>query len=110
VLFALLYLLISRAVRLGVGSASDLHNDIEVMVLRHQLAVLKRHVGRPQLRRRDRLFMAAISMVLPRSRWSSFAVSPQTLCAGTGSSSAGNGHTVGTPVAGDRQSPMTFGS
>lgn len=78
-LFALLYLLVRRAVRLAAGSASNLHNDIEITVLRHQLAVLKRQVGRPHLRRRDRLFMAAISRVLPRSRWSSFAVSPHTL-------------------------------
>jgi hypothetical protein len=33
----------------------------------------------PRLRRRDRLFMAAISRVLPRARWSSFLVSPRTL-------------------------------
>jgi putative transposase len=36
-------------------------------------------VGRPCLRRRDRLLMAAISRVLPRPRLSSFVVSPQTL-------------------------------
>lgn len=41
--------------------------------------VLKRQVGRPRLRRRDRLFMTAISRSLPRSRWPSFLVSPQTL-------------------------------
>jgi transposase len=79
VLFALLSLLVRRAVRLAAGSASDLHNDIEIMVLRHQLAVLKRQVGGPRLRRRDRLFMAAVSRVLPRPRWSWFVVSPQTL-------------------------------
>jgi len=78
-LFALLYLLVRRALRLAAGSASDVHNDIELIVLRHQLAVLKRQVGRPRLRRGDRLFMAALSRVLPRPRWSSFVVSPQTL-------------------------------
>jgi hypothetical protein len=41
--------------------------------------VLRRRAGRPRLRRRDRLFMAALSGVLPRPRWSSFLVSPQTL-------------------------------
>jgi hypothetical protein len=79
VLVALLYLLVRPAVRLAAGSASDLHNDIEIMVLRHQLAVLKRQVGRPRLRRRDRLFMAAVSRVLPRQRWPSLVVGPQTL-------------------------------
>ena len=34
---------------------------------------------RPRLRRRDRLFMAATSRILPRARWSAFLVSPQTL-------------------------------
>jgi putative transposase len=78
-LFAVFYLLLRRLVALAGGSAEDRHNDVEVLVLRHQLAVLTRSVGRPRLRRRDRLFMAALSRVLPRPRWSSFLVSPQTL-------------------------------
>jgi hypothetical protein len=45
-------------------SAEDRHNDFEVLVLRHQLAVLKRRVGRARFRRRNRLFMAALSRVL----------------------------------------------
>jgi hypothetical protein len=57
-------------------------NDIEIVVLRHQLTVLKRQVGRPRLRRRDWLFMAALSQILPRPRWSSFVVRPQTLLGG----------------------------
>jgi hypothetical protein len=79
VVFALLYLLLRRVVRLIVGSSNDLDHDIELVVLRHQLMVLKRQVGRPRLRRRDRLFMAALGSVLSRARWSSFLVSPQTL-------------------------------
>jgi hypothetical protein len=79
VLLALLYLFVRRVFRLAGGPSNDLHNDIEIVVVRHQLAVLKRQVGRPRLRRRDRLFMAALSRVLPRPRWSSFLVSPQTL-------------------------------
>ncbi|MGH3452703.1 MAG: integrase core domain-containing protein [Haloechinothrix sp.] len=78
-LFALLHLLLRRVVRLIGGSSNDLDPDIELTVLRHQLMVLKRQVGRPRLRRLDRLFMAAISRALPRARWSSFMVSPQTL-------------------------------
>lgn len=57
-------------------AANELMNaEAELVVLRHQLMVLKRQVGRPRLRLRDRLFMAAISRALPRARWSSFVVS-----------------------------------
>jgi putative transposase len=79
VLFALMYLLLRRLVRLLTNSSNDLNSDVEVVVLRHQLVVLSRQVGRPRLRRRDRLFMATMIAALPRARWSSFLVSPQTL-------------------------------
>jgi putative transposase len=79
VLFALVYLLLRRVVWLTAGSSSDVDREIELIVLRHQLNVLMRQVGRPRLRRRDRVFMAAMSRALPRGRWSSFLVSPQTL-------------------------------
>ena len=79
-LFALVYLLLRRVVRLIAGSPNNqMNTEVELLVVRHQLMVLKRQVGRPQLRRRDRLFMAAISRALPRTGWSSFLVSPQTL-------------------------------
>jgi putative transposase len=79
VFFAFTYLLLRRLVQLVAGSSNRLDSDVEVVVLRHQLRVLRRQVGRPRLRRRDRLFMAAISRTLPRARWSSFVVSPNTL-------------------------------
>jgi transposase InsO family protein len=79
VLIALVYLLLRRLVRLVAEPPNDLNRDVELAVLRHQLMVLRRQAGRPRLRRRDRVFMAAISRALPRARWSSFLVSPQTL-------------------------------
>jgi transposase InsO family protein len=79
-LFAFAYLLLRRLFQLVAGSSNHLNSDVEVVVLRHQLKVLKRQVGRPRLRRRDRVFMAAFSWTLPRARWSSsFVVTPQTL-------------------------------
>ena len=53
--------------------------ELEIIVLRHQLAVLRRQVRRPALRSADRLFLAAVSRMLPRVRWSSFLVRPATL-------------------------------
>jgi putative transposase len=41
--------------------------------------VLRRTVERPRLRRRDRVLLAAASLLLSRERWSVFLVSPQTL-------------------------------
>jgi putative transposase len=52
---------------------------VENAVLRHQLAVLRRTVKRPELRRGDRLVLAAASGLLSREHWSAFLVSPQTL-------------------------------
>ena len=78
-LCALIYWLLRRLIALAARSLELRHNDVEVLVLRHQLAVLKRQVSRSRLRRRDRLLMAALSGMLPRERWSAFLVRPQTL-------------------------------
>jgi putative transposase len=53
--------------------------ELEIVVLRHQLAVLRRQSRRPQLTTTDRLLLAAASRLLPRSRWRSFLVTPTTL-------------------------------
>ncbi len=76
-LFSLLYFLVRRA----LDSRRRPHDrmDIELLVLRHQVTVLQRHVKRPHLRRLDRLLLAAASRAMPRDLWSSFFVRPQTL-------------------------------
>jgi hypothetical protein len=48
-------------------------------VLRHELAVLRRHVRRPVFRSVDRWFLAAATQLLPKGTWSSFLVTPATL-------------------------------
>ena len=51
-------------------SRSESCKELEIVVLRHELSVLRRQAGRPQLRPSDRLLLAAASRLLPRSRWS----------------------------------------
>jgi putative transposase len=51
-------------------SRSESSKELEIVVLRHELSVLRRQAGRPQLRPSDRLLLAAASRLLPRSRWS----------------------------------------
>jgi hypothetical protein len=48
-------------------------------VLRHELSILRRQVGRPRFEPRDRLMLAALSRVAPRRCWSAFPVRPETL-------------------------------
>jgi transposase InsO family protein len=75
-LYALLYAIVRRVLRLS-GIFSDA--EAEVLVLRHELAVLRRQAKRPGLHRRDKLFLAAMGTMLPRERWRAFVVTPATL-------------------------------
>src|SRR6266496_1687986 len=64
---------------LVLPNADDGTKDLEILVLRHQLRVLRRKIGRPKFTARDRVLLAAASRALPRQRWASFLVTPQTL-------------------------------
>jgi putative transposase len=58
---------------------SEKFKELEIVVLRHELSVLRRQVQRPELTTADRTLLAAASRLLPRSRWRSFMVTPTTL-------------------------------
>ena len=68
-LFALV-LLLAR----GDGS-----KELELLLLRHELSILRRQARRPQLTESDRLVLAALSRVMPRRSWRAFLVTPETL-------------------------------
>jgi putative transposase len=64
---------------LVLRGATDGAKDLEILVLRQQLHVLRRKAGRPRFTTLDRVLLAAASRVLPRDRWTTFLVTPQTL-------------------------------
>src|SRR5713226_9145558 len=75
----LVFLLVRRVLGLvGLGPKPD-DKDIEIAVLRHQLAVLHRQVARPRYAPTDRLILAMSARMLPREGWSAFLVTPATL-------------------------------
>jgi putative transposase len=53
--------------------------ELEILVLRHELSVLRREGRRGRYRTRDRALLTALSRALPRARWSAFGVRPETL-------------------------------
>jgi hypothetical protein len=79
VLPGLAYLMLCRSIQLvAVLARGDAAKELEILVLRHQLAVLRHPTPRPKLESADRALLAA-SRILSRSRWSCFFVTPETL-------------------------------
>jgi putative transposase len=75
-----LYLMTRRLLGMLLGSLRGEHaKDVEIAVLRHQLEVLRRQVKRPEFRPADHAVLAALSGALPRGRWTSFLVTPDTI-------------------------------
>ncbi len=67
VLPKLVYLMLCRSIQLlALRSRGDVVKDLEILVLRHQLTVLRRQVPRPKLEPADRALLAALSRRLPR--------------------------------------------
>jgi putative transposase len=68
VLASFLYVMLGRVMALVLlcFRSSDF-KGLEIVVLRHELAVLRRQVSRPALRPADRAFLAAVNRLLPQS-------------------------------------------
>jgi hypothetical protein len=80
ILSKLAYLTLCRSIQLlALLARGDAAKDLELMALRHQLSILRRQAPRPKLEPADRALLAAISRMLPRTRWSCFFVKPETL-------------------------------
>ena len=82
-IISVLYLLIRCLLGcLTVLSRGQAPKDAELLVLRHENAVLRRQVGRVRYEPADRLWLAALSRLVPRRRWGEvFPVTPATLLA-----------------------------
>jgi hypothetical protein len=80
VLLSTVYMLAQRLFGLialrGRGEAAK---DVELLVLRHEVAVLRRRITRPRLEPKGRVLLAALSRLLPRDRWHARIVTPATL-------------------------------
>lgn len=79
-LVSLVYLLFRRALAVAaLRLRSGEFKELEIVVLRHELAVLRRQVARPRLEDSDRVFLAAASRLLRGAGRQSFFVRPDTL-------------------------------
>lgn len=79
-IISFLYLALRRLFELAMlRLRTECSKDLELVVIGHQLKVLRRQVHRPRLRQVDRIFLAAAFRVLPRDRWKAFFVTPAPL-------------------------------
>jgi putative transposase len=76
----LIYLMFSKLLSwIVLRTRSDTTKEIEILVLRHQLAVLQRRTPRPRLSWPDRALIAALARLLPTHRRLGLLVTPATI-------------------------------
>jgi hypothetical protein len=105
VIFSVGYLL-ARCLLDGlmVLARREASKDAELLVLRHENAVLRRQISRVRYQPGDRLWLAALSRLIPRHRWGEvFAVTRRRSWPGTGDWSPANGTTRAGGGPGDRR-------
>ncbi len=74
------YLILRQVLQLIVlGMRGDRAKEIEILVVRHQVVVLRRQIERLDLEPSDRVVVSALSRLLTRPRWATFLVTPATL-------------------------------
>jgi putative transposase len=77
---SLVYVVVCRLFELVVLlGRRERSKELEILVLRHELSILRRQADRPRFEPRDRLLLAALSQMLPRRSWQAFVVRPETL-------------------------------
>ena len=76
-MYRITYRFLASLARLAVRSGRS--KDLEIIMLRHQLAVLRRQVNRPELTDADRSLLGAIAAALPRPSRAGWLVTPDTL-------------------------------
>jgi transposase InsO family protein len=83
VIFSVVYLLVRRLLGcLMVLARREVSKDAELLVLRHENAMLRRQISRVRYEPTDRLWLSALSRLISRRRWGEvFAVTPATLLA-----------------------------
>ena len=75
----LAFLVLRRILDAVGGGPTPDAKDVEIAVLRRQLAVLRRQVTRPRYTPTDRVILATLAKLLARDRWKVFLVTPSTL-------------------------------